>query len=115
MVIGDLISPFKSAIGLDYGSFESRLQGAVHRRFGLVACLPEAVKTLVKRADRGAAFLEAVQIAGFEEREARRLFLPSRGLPAWSARPFESPRKPSSVFSIAFTRWKRLDCPRLPD
>ena len=32
-VIGDLISPFKAAVGLDYKAFENRLMGAVHLRF----------------------------------------------------------------------------------
>src|SRR3974390_3332292 len=39
-VIGDLISPFKAAIGLDYKAFETRLLEAIHRRFGLPAALP---------------------------------------------------------------------------
>ena len=40
-VIGDLISPFKAAIGLDYKAFELRLLDAIHRRFGLPPVLPE--------------------------------------------------------------------------
>ena len=32
-VIGDLISPFKAAIGLDYKAFEQRLLAAIYRRF----------------------------------------------------------------------------------
>src|SRR6185312_13853128 len=32
-VIGDLISPFKAAVGLDYKAFEVRLLQAIHRRF----------------------------------------------------------------------------------
>src|SRR5215813_4621034 len=39
-VIGDLISPFKAAVGLDYKTFETRLLGAIHIRFGLPAELP---------------------------------------------------------------------------
>src|SRR5262247_3244415 len=34
-VIGDLISPFKAAVGLDYKSLELRLSRAIHIRFGL--------------------------------------------------------------------------------
>src|SRR5262247_3891045 len=34
-VIGDLISPFKVAVGLDYKSLEQRLSRAIHIRFGL--------------------------------------------------------------------------------
>jgi uncharacterized protein len=73
-VIGDMISPVKSAIGSDYASLEARLMAAVHLRFGLPATLPGAVKTLIKRADRISAWVEATQIAGFSEDEADRFF-----------------------------------------
>jgi 5'-deoxynucleotidase YfbR-like HD superfamily hydrolase len=39
-VIGDMISPFKAALGFDYKDFEARLMEAVHLRFGLPAQLP---------------------------------------------------------------------------
>ena len=73
-VIGDLISPFKAAVGLDYRDFEGRLMGAVHLRFGLPARLPEAAARLIKRADGMAAYFEATQLAGFSQREAQRYF-----------------------------------------
>lgn len=73
-VIGDMISPFKGALGLDYKDFEARLERAVHARFGLPAHLPKYVKTTIKKADRLCAFFEAVQLAGFDVEEARRLF-----------------------------------------
>ncbi len=75
-VIGDLISPFKAAVGLDYHAFEERLGHAIRLRFGLPAELPRRVHALIKRADRAAAFLEARELAGFTEREARRYFGP---------------------------------------
>src|SRR5689334_21716213 len=50
-VIGDLISPFKVAIGIDYKALERRLQGAIHVRFGLPASLPASLATLFKKAD----------------------------------------------------------------
>src|SRR5579864_3950991 len=34
-VVGDLISPFKAAVGIDYKDFENRLLAAIHIRFGL--------------------------------------------------------------------------------
>ena len=73
-VIGDMISPFKAVIGDAYKAVENRLQGAIHIRFGLPAELPVEVKALIKRADRISASIEATQIAGFSESEARRLF-----------------------------------------
>ena len=73
-VIGDMISPVKSAVGTGYGEMDARLAAAVHLRFGLPATLPVAVKAAIKRADRISAWMEAVQIAGFREDEANRLF-----------------------------------------
>jgi 5'-deoxynucleotidase YfbR-like HD superfamily hydrolase len=73
-VIGDMISPVKSAIGPAFGELDARLAAAVHLRFGLPAVLPAAVKAAIKRADRVSAWLEAVQIAGFRQDEADRLF-----------------------------------------
>lgn len=69
-VIGDLISPFKTAIGLDYKAFETRLLEAIYVRFGLPAVLPERVAGEIKRADRIAAFYEATRLAGFSIDEA---------------------------------------------
>jgi len=73
-VIGDMISPFKAAIGLDYKAFEARLAAAVHLRFGLPARTPEALEKLIKRADRACAWFEATQLAGFTEAEASKHF-----------------------------------------
>lgn len=73
-VIGDMISPFKNAIGLDYKAFEAKLEAAIHLRFGLPAHPTETLKKLVKRADRACAWFEATQLAGFSEDEAKRHF-----------------------------------------
>jgi 5'-deoxynucleotidase YfbR-like HD superfamily hydrolase len=73
-VIGDMISPFKAALGVDYRTFEDRLEGAIHIRFGLPARTPDEIKALIKQADRACAFFEAVQLAGFEHAEALELF-----------------------------------------
>jgi len=73
-VIGDMISPFKAALGVDYKAFEARLEAAIHLRFGVPARLPPPVKTLLKQADRASAFFEAVQLAGFSAAEALAFF-----------------------------------------
>ena len=73
-VIGDMISPFKAALGLDYKKFEERLETAIHIRFGIPAKTPLAVKKLIKQADRACAFFEATQLAGFNHREALEFF-----------------------------------------
>ncbi len=78
-VIGDLISPFKAAVGLDYKAFEAKLERAIHLRFGLPAVLPGSVHQVIKRADLASAYFEACQLAGFTPQEARRHFGTPRG------------------------------------
>ena len=73
-VIGDMISPFKAALGLDYRTFEERLEAAIQLRFGLPAHIPAEIKGLIKTADRACAFFEATQIAGFGHEESLELF-----------------------------------------
>ncbi len=73
-VVGDLISPFKNAIGLDYKEFENRLLRAIHVQFGLPEELPAPIQRDIKEADRIAAFYEATQLAGFDTDEALRFF-----------------------------------------
>jgi uncharacterized protein len=73
-VIGDLISPFKAAIGLDYRTFELQLLKVIHLRFGLPPELPAEITRCIKDADRIAAFIEATQLAGFSREEAERYF-----------------------------------------
>lgn len=73
-VIGDMISPVKAALGHEYGEMDERLTAAIHRRFGLPAALPVMIRRRIKTADRISARLEAIQIAGFTNSEARRLF-----------------------------------------
>lgn len=73
-VVGDLISPFKAAVGIDYKDFELRLLTAIHLRFGLPAKAPQPLLALFKKADTISAFHEATQLAGFDASEARRYF-----------------------------------------
>ncbi|MEX0302263.1 MAG: HD domain-containing protein [Leisingera sp.] len=73
-VIGDMISPVKAAVGPGYGELDLRLTAAIHLRFGLPAALPKTVKAQIKRADKISAWMEAVQIAGFSEKEATKFF-----------------------------------------
>jgi hypothetical protein len=73
-VIGDLISPFKAAVGIDYKDLERRLLSAIHIRFGLPARLPAELTARIKRADTLSAYLEATQLAGFSAAEARQYF-----------------------------------------
>jgi uncharacterized protein len=73
-VIGDMISPFKTALGVDYRKFEDRLEGAIHIRFGLPAKTPPLLKKLIKKADLACAYFEATQLAGFGQEESLSFF-----------------------------------------
>jgi 5'-deoxynucleotidase YfbR-like HD superfamily hydrolase len=80
-VVGDMISPFKAVIGGSYKAVEKRLLAAIHVRFGLPAALPSDIEAQIKLADMGAAYLEAIHLAGFAPTEAKRLFGRDPGLP----------------------------------
>jgi 5'-deoxynucleotidase YfbR-like HD superfamily hydrolase len=89
-VIGDLISPFKAAVGLDYKAFETRLLEAIHLRFGLPPALPGPVSADIKQADRIAAYYEATVLAGFGVEEACRFFGEPADVPSELRRALEA-------------------------
>lgn len=105
-VIGDLITPFKAAVGLDYRDFEARLQRAVHIRFGLPPVLPKALAHLIKRADRLSAYFEAVALAGFDRGEAERLFGKPRVIDSLAFEPWPPPEAKSRFMA----RFEHLHC-----
>lgn len=74
-VVGDMISPFKTALGIDYKAFEARLEEAIHLRFGLPAKTTPTLKKKIKKCDLYCAYFEATQIAGFDENEADQFFI----------------------------------------
>ena len=96
-VVGDLITPFKAAVGPGYKQLEKRLMQAIHLRFGLPALLPERIAALIKRADGIAAYMEATQLAGFERPAADKIFACPRGksaveILAWTLEPVAPPQ-----------------------
>jgi 5'-deoxynucleotidase YfbR-like HD superfamily hydrolase len=109
-VIGDLISPFKAAVGLDYKAFEVRLLQAIYNRFGLPSVLPQVVATAIKHADRVAAYYEATVLAGFGIDEARRFFGEPRGLPPPLEHTLTSltPQAPAEAQAAFLTRFNAL-------
>src|SRR5271165_3151922 len=107
-VIGDMISPFKAAVGGEYKRVEARLMRAIHIRFGLAADLAPEVEKRIKAADRVAAYLEATALAGFGPAEARRLFRePDAAAPDVSA--FLEPMRPGDVEARFLARFAELD------
>jgi len=73
-VVGDMISPFKTALGIDYKDFEEKIETAIHLRFGLPAKPSTSLKKKIKNCDIYCAYFEAVQISGFSEAEADKYF-----------------------------------------
>ena len=73
-VIGDMISPVKTAIGPSYSELEVKLIEAIHIRFGLPASVPLKIKLQIKKADKISAWMEATLIAGFKISEANKFF-----------------------------------------
>jgi 5'-deoxynucleotidase YfbR-like HD superfamily hydrolase len=107
-VIGDMISPFKAAIGGDYKLIEERLKRAIHVRFGLTAEPPDDLNRAIKIADRASAYLEATALAGFSIAEARKLF----GAPDLPLRDFAAglePMRPAAVEARFLARFAELD------
>jgi len=74
-VVGDMISPFKAALGIDYKAFEARLEEAIHLRYGLPPKIPPTLKKKIKQCDLYCAWFEATQIAGFDPVEADKFFI----------------------------------------
>lgn len=90
-VVGDMISPFKNALGVNYRAFEDKLMEAIHVRFGLPAIITPQLKKYIKRADKMCAWLEATQLAGFSESEANEFFgAPPAAVKGWSVKPLSA-------------------------
>jgi hypothetical protein len=107
-VIGDMISPFKAAVGGDYKRVEARLKRAVLIRFGLPAESPDDLDRRIKIADRASAYIEATALAGFSVAEARRLF-GEPDLPMQDFAGYLEPARPAAVEARFLARFAELD------
>jgi len=103
-VIGDMISPFKTALGVDYKQFEARLEAAIRLRFGLTPHMTDEIKARIKQADQCAAFFEATRLAGFDIDEALSFF----GAPPPGPAPDMSPRSPTDAQALFLRRFAEL-------
>ncbi len=95
-VIGDLISPFKAAIGANYKVFELKILDAIYQKFQIADHVTSEATKLIKRADEISAFYEALFLAGFSLEEASLYFSP----PAPSDERFENFHTELSVLSV---------------
>ncbi len=108
-VIGDLISPVKNAMGGEYQKLEDRLTAAIWLRAGLPIELPKRQLQTIKRADRMSAWLEARQIAGFDEKEADALFLrPPDHIAGQLSVVLRPPQEARSAFEAAANELARM-------
>jgi len=107
-VIGDMISPFKAVLGGDYKAVEKRLLAAIHIRFGLPPVLAPEILRQIKEADRGAAYLEATELAGFAQAEAKRLFGRDPGLPVSARQDYLTPWTAAKAEKRFLARFKAL-------
>ena len=109
-VIGDMISPFKAMLPSDYKTIEKKLEIATFIRFGLgnlvnnKGITPDALRSAIERADRTAAYMEATQLAGFSEKEARKVIYSPRNPPNIKIRP----SKPSEAEASFLRRFAYL-------
>jgi 5'-deoxynucleotidase YfbR-like HD superfamily hydrolase len=107
-VVGDMISPFKAVLGGDYKAVEKRLLAAIHIRFGLPPVLPAEIERQIKEADKGAAYLEATELAGFAQAEAKRLFGRDPGLPISTRQDYLTPWTAAKAEKRFLARFKAL-------
>jgi uncharacterized protein len=95
-------------LGGTYKAVEPRLLSAIHIRFGLPPALSNEITQQIKAADRGAAYLEATQLAGFAQAEARRLFGRDPGLPIAAQRDYLTPWTAAKAEKRFLARFKTL-------
>ena len=113
-VIGDMISPFKAVLDGAYRAIEERLHAAVRLRFGLPPQLPDQLQRRIKKADRTAAYFEAVRLAGFAEKEAARFFGPPGGMASEALDPMLTPWPAKAAESRYLASFARLTGALLP-
>ena len=103
-VIGDMISPFKAALSLDYKAFEQQLLDAIYVRFQIPQPIKQSTKTSIKRADILSAYCEATQLAGFSVPEGERWF----GKPELTNLPILKPLAPEQAKTLFLEKFDAL-------
>lgn len=103
-VVGDMISPFKAALSLDYKAFEQQLLDAIYVRFQIPQPIKQSTKTSIKRADILSAYCEATQLAGFSVPEGERWF----GKPELTNLPILKPLAPEQAKTLFLEKFDAL-------
>ena len=89
-IVSDMITPLKSFLGLEYSELESKIQGAINLRFSLPYEIPKLIYKQIKVCDKQTAFLEAIQLGGFKEKEAKKIFQVPKFIPEYKILPLSS-------------------------
>ena len=71
-IISDMITPLKLFLGEEYIQLEEKIQSAINIRFSLPGEIPKKIYKLIKNCDRQTAFIEAIQLAGFTLKDAKK-------------------------------------------
>ena len=111
-VIGDMISPFKAMIGGHYKTVEARLMAAIYLRFGLPPEPAAPLQAKIKKADRRAAYFEAVHLAGFDRAEALRIFGRPTGIVEEQVQSYFSPWPAAHAQAAFLKHFETLEAAR---
>ena len=100
-IISDMITPLKSFLGEEYIQLEENIQSAINIRFSLPGEIPKKINKLIKNCDRQTAFIEAIQLAGFTLKEAKKTLKMPKLIPDYKIIPI-SANKAEKLFLKKF-------------
>ena len=100
-IISDMITPLKSFLGEEYIQLEEKIQSAINIRFSLPGEIPKKIYKLIKNCDRQTAFIEAIQLAGFTLKEAKKTLKMQKLIPDYKIIPI-SANKAEKLFLKKF-------------
>ena len=89
-IISDMITPLKSFLGEEYIQLEGKIQSAINIRFSLPGEIPEKIYKVIKNCDRQTAFIEAIQLAGFTLKEAKKTLKMPKFIPDYKIIPISA-------------------------
>ena len=100
-IISDMITPLKSFLGEEYIQLEDKIQSAIYIRFSLPGEIPKKIYKLIKNCDRQTAFIEAIQLAGFTLKDAKKTLKIPKFIPDYKIIPI-SANKAEKLFLKKF-------------
>jgi 5'-deoxynucleotidase YfbR-like HD superfamily hydrolase len=89
-IISDMITPLKLFLGEEYIHLEEKIQSAINIRFSLPGVIPKKVNKLIKICDKQTAFIEAIQLAGFTLKDAKKTLKMPKFIPDYNIIPISS-------------------------